>query len=128
MFTLIDGELKSEEHDLAVRLAESLTAVDGLKSLAPGVRDLVASATAKVLGRKGSNSDATGVEVKRHGKGPDATLSVRIDCHLGDSRSASDVVDEIYQIVEEKLGLSAEVASDPRLDIDLRIISRGPSD
>lgn len=107
-----DGAVES------ARLADSVTSIAGVRALAPGLRDLVATATAKVLRRAGG--EPLGVDVTRGGDG----VKVRIDAHLDRTRSVAEVVDEIFSVVE------ADIACGPveacgRLDIDLRVVSRG---
>ena len=99
-----------------MQLTESVTSVAGVRGLAPGLRDLVATAAAKVLRRvrwragrcrRGSRSDG---------------VKVRIDAHLDDTRSVAEIVDEIFSVI------AADLAAKPRkpteLDIDLRVVSR----
>lgn len=102
----------------SARLADSVTSIAGVRALAPGLRDLVATAAAKVLRRVGG--EPTGVDVSRGGDG----VKVRIDAHLDDSRSVADVVDEIFAVIEADL-TSAAMEADRPLDIDLRVVSRG---
>ena len=102
----------------SARLAGSVTAIAGVRALAPGLRDLVATAAAKVLRRSGG--EPTGVDVSRGGDG----VKVRIDAHLDDTRSVTDVVDEIFAVIEADLTGAAMAAVGP-LDIDLRVVSRG---
>ncbi|SMY00786.1 hypothetical protein BANT918_02573 [Brevibacterium antiquum CNRZ 918] len=128
MCTLTDrGEVKDlnpvgngsgDEAVESARLADSVTSIAGVRALAPGLRDLVATATAKVLRRAGG--EPVGVDVTRGGDG----VKVRIDAHLDRTRSVAEVVDEIFSVVE------ADIACGPveacgRLDIDLRVVSRG---
>lgn len=102
----------------SVRLAGSVTSIAGVRALAPGLRDLVATAAAKVLRRAGG--EPTGVDVSRGGDG----VKVRIDAHLDDTRSVAEVVDEIFTVIEADLTSGAMEADGP-LDIDLRVVSRG---
>lgn len=100
------------------RLATSVTSVPGVRSLAPGLRDLVATATPRVLRRVGG--EPVGVDVARGNDG----VKVRIDAHLDRTRSVAEVVDEIFSVVEADIARGAVEASG-RLDIDLRVVSRG---
>lgn len=107
-----DGAVES------ARLADSVTSIAGVRALAPGLRDLVATATAKVLRRAGG--EPVGVDVTRGGDG----VKVRIDAHLDRTRSVAEVVDEIFSVVEADIACGP-VEADGRLDIDLRVVSRG---
>ncbi|HCG57416.1 MULTISPECIES: hypothetical protein [Brevibacterium] len=112
------GNGSGDEAVESARLADSVTSIAGVRALAPGLRDLVATATAKVLRRAGG--EPVGVDVTRGGDG----VKVRIDAHLDRTRSVAEVVDEIFSVVE------ADIACGPveacgRLDIDLRVVSRG---
>lgn len=102
----------------SARLADSVTSIAGVRALAPGLRDLVATATAKVLRRTGD--EPVGVDVARGGDG----VKVRIDAHLDHTRSVAEVVDEIFSVVEADIARGAVEVSG-RLDIDLRVVSRG---
>ena len=51
-------------------------------------------------------------------------MKVRIDAHLDRTRSVAEVVDEIFSVVEADIARGAVEASG-RLDIDLRVVSRG---
>ncbi|GAA1861567.1 hypothetical protein [Brevibacterium marinum] len=102
----------------SARLAESVTSVAGVRALAPGLRDLVATATAKVLRRSGG--EPTGVDVTHGGD----EVKVRIDAHLDETRPVAEVIDEIFAVVEADKGAGLVEATGP-LDIDLRIVSRG---
>lgn len=103
-----------DELAASLQLTESVTSVAGVRALAPGLRDLVATATAKVLRRAGG--EPVGVDVTLRGE----VVNVRIDAHLDDSRSVAAIVDEICAVVE------AGLAPGP-LEIDLRVVSRSPS-
>lgn len=107
----------------SARLADSVTSIPGVRALAPGLRDLVATATAKVLRRAGG--EPVGVDVSRVVD----RVKVRIDAHLDDTRSVAEVVDEIFAVVEADIAHAdiahgAGGAAGP-LDIDLRVVSRG---
>ncbi|TSI19809.1 hypothetical protein [Brevibacterium aurantiacum] len=102
----------------SARLADSVTSIAGVRALAPGLRDLVATATAKVLRRTGD--EPVGVDVTRGGDG----VKVRIDAHLDHTRSVAEVVDEIFSVIETDIARGAVEVSG-RLDIDLRVVSRG---
>lgn len=102
----------------SARLADSVNSIAGVRALAPGLRDLVATATAKVLRRTGD--EPVGVDVTRGGDG----VKVRIDAHLDHTRSVTEVVDEIFSVVEADIARGAVEVSG-RLDIDLRVVSRG---
>lgn len=102
----------------SARLADSVTSIAGVRALAPGLRDLVATATAKVLRRTGG--EPVGVDVSRGNDG----VKVRIDAHLDRTRSVAEVVDEIFSVVEADIARGAVEVSG-RLDIDLRVVSRG---
>lgn len=108
---------RGEEIAESVRLADSVTSVAGVRALAPGLRDLVATAAAKVLRRSGD--EPVGVDVSRSGD----SVKVRIDAHLDDTRSVAEVVDEIFSVIAADFARGAVEVSG-RLDIDLRVISR----
>lgn len=112
------GNGSGDEAVESARLADSVTSIAGVRALAPGLRDLVATATAKVLRRAGG--EPVGVDVTRGGDG----VKVRIDAHLDRTRSVAEVVDEIFSVVEADIACGP-VEADGRLDIDLRVVSRG---
>lgn len=112
------GNGSGEEVVESARLADSVTSIAGVRALAPGLRDLVATATAKVLRRTGG--EPVGVDVSRGNDG----VKVRIDAHLDRTRSVAEVVDEIFSVVEADIARGAVEVSG-RLDIDLRVVSRG---
>ncbi|SDS57089.1 hypothetical protein SAMN04489751_2318 [Brevibacterium sandarakinum] len=111
------AEGRGEEIAESVRVADSVTSVAGVRALAPGLRDLVATAAAKVLRRSGD--EPVGVDVSRSRD----SVKVRIDAHLDDTRSVAEVVDEIFSVIAADLSGEAAEA-DGRLDIDLRVVSR----
>lgn len=114
----VNGNGNGKEVVESARLADSVTSIAGVRALAPGLRDLVATATAKVLRRTGD--EPVGVDVARGGDG----VKVRIDAHLDHTRSVAEVVDEIFSVVEADIARGAVEVSG-RLDIDLRVVSRG---
>ncbi len=95
----------------AQELSRSVSHIPGVASLAPGMKDLVVSATAKVLRRAGG--EPTGIDLTQSDDG----YRVRIDAHFDDSRSVAAVVDDIFAAVDREVGEPVE--------IDLRVISRG---
>lgn len=106
-----------DEAAVSARLTESVTGVDGVTGLAPGLRDMIANAAARVMRRSGS--EPLRVEVWRAGE----DLNVRVDAHLDDSRPVTEIVDELFAVVAVDLraavdGPIGEVA------IDVRIVSR----
>ncbi|SMX82431.1 hypothetical protein BSP239C_01486 [Brevibacterium sp. 239c] len=109
---------RDEEIVESLRLADSVTSIDGVRALAPGLHALVATATAKVLRRTGG--EPVGVDVTRGGD----RVKVKIDAHLDHTRSVAEVVDEIFSVVEADIARGA-VEAGGRLDIDLRVVSRG---
>lgn len=115
-----------DELATSLQLTESVTSVAGVRALAPGLRDLVATATAKVLRRAGG--EPVGVDVTSRGEG----VNVRIDAHLDASRSVAAIVDEICAVVEAGVATGAVDAAGAgvapgQLEIDLRVVSRSPS-
>ncbi|GAA1929434.1 hypothetical protein GCM10009689_05440 [Brevibacterium antiquum] len=114
----VNGSNSGKEVVESARLADSVTSIAGVRALAPGLRDLVATATAKVLRRTGD--EPVGVDVTRGGDG----VKVRIDAHLDHTRAVAEVVDEIFSVVEADIARGAVEVSG-RLDIDLRVVSRG---
>lgn len=97
----------------AQQLANEIAGIGGVASLAPGMKDLVASATARVLRRTGG--EPMGIDLTESSDG----YRVRIDAHFDDSRSVASIVDEIFTVVDREVGAPVEV--------DLRVISRGGS-
>ena len=112
-----DGEEDTSEVEPVTRTARQLShevaGIAGVESLAPGMKDLVASATARVLRRAGGQP--TGIDLSESDDG----WRVRIDAHFDDSRSVASIVDEIFTVVDREVGEPVEV--------DLRVISRGGS-
>lgn len=112
-----DGEEDPSEVEPVTRTARQLShevaGIAGVESLAPGMKDLVASATARVLRRAGGQP--TGIDLSESDDG----WRVRIDAHFDDSRSVASIVDEIFTVVDREVGEPVEV--------DLRVISRGTS-
>ncbi|MCT1445928.1 hypothetical protein M3G43_01420 [Brevibacterium casei] len=112
-----DGEEDPSEVEPVTRTARQLShevaGIAGVESLAPGMKDLVASATARVLRRAGGQP--TGIDLSESDDG----WRVRIDAHFDDSRSVASIVDEIFTVVDREVGAPVEV--------DLRVISRGGS-
>lgn len=94
----------------AQQLAHRIAGIGGVASLAPGMKDLVASATARVLRRSGG--EPVGIDLSESENG----WRVRIDAHFDDSRSVAAIVDEIFGAVDREVGKPVEV--------DLRVISR----
>ena len=90
----------------AQQLANEIAGIGGVASLAPGMKDLVASATARVLRRTGG--EPMGID-----------LTESSDGHFDDSRSVAAIVDEIFSVVDREVGEPVEV--------DLRVISRDDS-
>lgn len=113
----VDGEEDPSEVEPVTRTARQLShevaGIAGVESLAPGMKDLVASATARVLRRAGGQP--TGIDLSESDDG----WRVRIDAHFDDSRSVASIVDEIFTVVDREVGEPVEV--------DLRVISRGGS-
>lgn len=97
----------------AQQLANEIAGIGGVASLAPGMKDLVASATARVLRRTGG--EPMGIDLTESSDG----YRVRIDAHFDDSRSVAAIVDEIFSVVDREVGEPVEV--------DLRVISRDDS-
>ena len=97
----------------AQQLANEIAGIGGVASLAPGMKDLVASATARVLRRTGG--EPMGIDLTESSDG----YRVRIDTHFDDSRSVAAIVDEIFSVVDREVGEPVEV--------DLRVISRDDS-
>lgn len=97
----------------ASRLTQSVVGVAGVAALAPGLRDLVASATARVLHRAGGQSH--GIDLSRS----DGRVRVRIDAHVDSTRSVSAIVNEIHAVVTREI--------DEPVDVDLRVLSRSRS-
>ena len=93
----------------ARQLSHEVAGIAGVESLAPGMKDLVASATARVLRRAGGQP--TGIDLSESDDG----WRVRIDAHFDDSRSVASIVDEIFTVVDREVGAPVEV--------DLRVIS-----
>lgn len=103
---------------VSARLTESVMQVRGVLGLAPGLRDLVATATARVMRRSGGKP--VSVDVSRTADG----VRVRVDAHLDDSRSVAEIVDELFAVIEvDALAGTEEPLGD--IDIDLRVVSRG---
>lgn len=101
----------------STRLTESVTRVPGVRGLAPGLRDLVATATARVMRRAGG--EPLSVDVRRTAGG----VHVRVDAHLDDSRPVAEIVDELFAVIEvDTLAGTEEPVGD--IDIDLRVVSR----
>lgn len=94
----------------AQQLAHRIVGIGGVASLAPGMKDLVASATARVLRRSGG--EPVGIDLSES----DTGWRVRIDAHFDDSRSVAVIVDEIFGVVDREVGKPVEV--------DLRVITR----
>ncbi|UVI35801.1 hypothetical protein [Brevibacterium spongiae] len=100
------------------RLTKSVTGVDGVTGLAPGLRDRVATAAARVMRRPAD--DPPTVDVDRTSGG----WNVRVDAHLDDSRSVSEIVDELYAVIAVDLQAAVDGPVGD-IDIDVRIVSRG---
>lgn len=101
----------------STRLTGSVTKVLGVRGLAPGLRDLVATATARVMRRSGG--EPVSVEVRRTAEG----VHVRVNAHLDDSRPVADIIDELFAVIEvDTLAGTDEPVGG--IDIDLRVVSR----
>lgn len=94
----------------AQQLAHRIAGIGGVASLAPGMKDLVASAAARVLRRSGG--EPVGIDLSETEGGH----RVRIAAHFDDSRSVAAIVDEIFAAVDREIGEPVEV--------DLRVLSR----
>ncbi|MFP3395343.1 hypothetical protein ACSBQT_12200 [Brevibacterium sp. H602] len=106
-----------DEEAVSARLTESVTGVDGVTGLAPGLRDMIANAAARVMRRTGS--EPLRVEVWRSGE----DLSVRIDAHLDDSRPVTEIVDELFAVIAVDLQAAVD-GPIGEIDIDVHIVSR----
>lgn len=106
-----------DEAEVSARLTDSVTGVDGVTGLAPGLRDMVASAAARVMRRSGS--EPLRVEVWR----ADEDFSVRVDAHLDDSRPVTEIVDELFAVLAVDLRAAVDGAVGD-IDIDIRVVSR----
>lgn len=111
-----DGDF--DETAISQRLTDSVTGVDGVTALAPSLRYIVATATARVLRRSGGVP--VGVDVSRTAGG----VRVRVDTHLDDSRPVTEIVDEIFAVIEVDLVAGTEEPLG-ELEIDLRVVTRG---
>lgn len=83
-----------DESAISQRLTDSVTGIDGVAALAPSLRCIVATATARVL--RGSGGVPVGVDLGRTAGG----VRVRVDAHLDDRRPVTATVDEIFAVVE----------------------------
>ncbi|GGC37959.1 hypothetical protein [Brevibacterium sediminis] len=106
-----------DEAAVSARLTESVTGVDGVTGLAPGLRDMIANAAARVMRRTGS--EPLRVEVWRTGE----DLGVRIDAHLDDSRPVTEIVDELFAVIAVDLQAAVD-GPIGEIDIDVHIVSR----
>lgn len=106
-----------DEVAIADRLTESVTGVSGVTGLAPGLRDMVATAAARVMRRSGG--EPLRVAVDQVGAG----LKVRVDAHLDDSRSVAEIVDELFAVIAVDLQAAVE-GPVGETDIDVHIVSR----
>ncbi|WP_209324201.1 hypothetical protein [Brevibacterium renqingii] len=102
----------------SARVTRSVLEVPGVTALAPGLRDLVATAAARVLRRGGG--EPLSVDVCRAGDG----ARVRVAAHLDDSRAVAEIVDELFAVIEVDVRAGTEAALG-EIDIDLRVVSRG---
>lgn len=107
-----------DQSAISQRLTDSVTGIDGVAALAPSLRYIVATATARVLRRSGGVP--VGVDLSRTAGG----VRVRVDAHLDDSRPVTAIVDEIFAVVEVDIVAGTE-ESLGELEIDLRVVSRG---
>ncbi|MGC2939548.1 MULTISPECIES: hypothetical protein [unclassified Brevibacterium] len=106
-----------DEAEVSARLTDSVTGVEGVTGLAPGLRDMIASAAARVMRRSGS--EPLRVEVWR----TDEDFSIRVDAHLDDSRAVTEVVDELFAVIAVDLRAAVD-GPVGGIDIDVRIVSR----
>ncbi|MFE1082291.1 hypothetical protein [Brevibacterium sediminis] len=106
-----------DEAAVSARLTESVTGVDGVTGLAPGLRDMIANAAARVMRRTGS--EPLRVEVWRTGE----DLGVRIDAHLDDSRPVTEIVDELFAVIAVDLQAAVD-GPIGEIDINVHIVSR----
>ncbi|SDS01967.1 hypothetical protein SAMN04489752_0808 [Brevibacterium siliguriense] len=102
---------------VSARLTESVIGVDGVTGLAPGLRDMIANAAARVMRRTGS--EPLRVEVWRTGE----ALNVRVDAHLDDSRPVAEIVDELFAVIAVDLRAAVD-GPVGEIDIEVRIVSR----
>jgi hypothetical protein len=107
-----------DEAAASARVTPSVLSVPGVTGLAPGLRDLVATAAARVMRKEGG--EAPSVDVSGSGEG----VKVRIDAYLDASRSVSEIVDELFEIISRDLR-DADFGAVGEVDIDLHIVSRG---
>ncbi|WP_210603561.1 hypothetical protein [Brevibacterium oceani] len=106
-----------DEAAASLRMTPAVLAVPGVTGLSPGLRDLVATAAARVMRREGGEPPSVDVRTTREG------VHVRVDAHLDASRSVSGVVDDLFEIIARDLQ-GADLRSVGDIDIDLRIVSR----
>ncbi|MGC3020471.1 hypothetical protein [Brevibacterium sp. FAM 24630] len=112
------GAQENGERVISTQLTESVTGIGGVTGLAPGLRDMVATAAARVMRRPAGGPPR--VDVARSDDG----WSVRVDAHLDDSRSVSEIVDELFAVIAVDLrALIDGPVGD--IDIDVRVVSRG---
>ncbi|WP_166974563.1 hypothetical protein [Brevibacterium atlanticum] len=107
-----------DEAAASMRVTPAVLAVPGVTGLAPGLRDLVATAAARVMRREGGEPPSVDVRTTREG------VHVRVDAYLDASRSVSGIVDDLFEVIAEDLqgGVFDPVGD---IDIDLRIVGRG---
>lgn len=108
---------KFDETAVSARLTDSVTGVDGVTGLAPGLRDMIANAAARVMQRTGS--EPMRVEAWRTGE----DLHVRVDAHLDDSRPVTEIVDELFAVIAVDLRAAVD-GPVGEIDIDVRVVSR----
>ena len=108
---------KFDETAVSARLTDSVTGVDGVTGLAPGLRDMIANAAARVMQRTGS--EPMRVEVWRTGE----DLHVRVDAHFDDSRPVTEIVDELFAVIAVDLRAAVD-GPVGEIDIDVRVVSR----
>lgn len=106
-----------DEAEVSARLVDSVTGVAGVTGLAPGLREMVASATARVMHRSGS--EPLRVEVWRTGE----DFTVRVDAYLDSSRPVTAIVDELFAVIAVDLRAAVE-GPIGKIGIDVRVVSR----
>lgn len=106
-----------DEAAVSARLTRSVTGVAGVTGLAPGLRDMVASAAARVMRRTGA--EPLQVDVLRTGEG----VQVRVDAHVDDRRPVSEIVDELSAVIAVDLRAAVDEPVG-EIDVDVRIVSR----
>lgn len=106
-----------DEAAVSTQLTQSVLRVDGVTRLAPGLRDMVASAAARVMRRP--TEEVLRVDVVRSSAG----WKIRVDAHLDDSRRVTEIVDELFAVIAVDLQALVEGPVGD-IDIDVRVVSR----